>query len=76
MHPKTCAAFEANGRTHIIYSDDSHLVEVTRNYAPRGVPFIVMNTTDLPTRETRDSWSFDYSNPAGIGANDAYIPAE
>lgn len=71
-----CAAFEADGRTHILYAEDHRLLDAARSYVPRGVPFIIMNTDDLPSRETRDTWSFDYTNPEGVGQNDAYVPTE
>jgi hypothetical protein len=34
---------------------------------PNGVPFVLVNIVDLPSRETRSEWTFDYSNPDGFG---------
>jgi len=73
---KKCAVFKADGRTHVVYAVQEQLTTAAENYIPTGVPFIVINVEDLPPRETRENWSFDYSNPAGVGKNNAYIKTQ
>lgn len=69
MTPEKCAVFFHEGRTQVLYALGSELVEAAESYIPEGVPFVVMDTRDLPGRETRDSWVFDYSEPSGFGQN-------
>jgi hypothetical protein len=69
MKPTKCAAFFAEGLTHIFYAADDSLVESAEQVVPDGVPFIVLDVADLPPRSTRAEWTFDYSTPSGYGKN-------
>jgi hypothetical protein len=44
------------------------LEEVARKDVPAGVPYLIINDTDIPADRTfRDAWEADFSNPHGYG---------
>ena len=44
------------------------LSEVARKDVPAGVPYIIMDTENLPeNRDFRDAWEADFDNPDGFG---------
>lgn len=67
MQFRECAVFFDEGRTQVLYAVSGDLHDTARSFVPSGVPFIIMETSALPSRATRDSWVFDYSNPSGYG---------
>ena len=42
--------------------------EICAKDVPTGVPYLVIDSSDLPDRTFRDAWSADFSNPHGYGA--------
>lgn len=67
MTPTKCAVFYAEGITQIVYAFQNDFTEVFENSVPENIPFVVKNINELPSRETRNEWSFDYSSPSGFG---------
>jgi hypothetical protein len=42
--------------------------EIARKDVPAGVPYLIVNASDLPEDRTyRDAWTADFSQPDGIG---------
>lgn len=42
--------------------------EIAIKDVPNGTPFLIINTTDIPTDRTqRHLWQADFSNPHGYG---------
>jgi hypothetical protein len=42
--------------------------EIARKDVPAGVPYLIVNVSDLPEDRTyRDAWTADFSTPDGIG---------
>lgn len=42
--------------------------EVARKDVPAGVPYLIVQDTDIPTDRTfRNAWEADFSNPHGYG---------
>lgn len=42
--------------------------EIARKDVPAGVPYLIVNVSDLPADRTyRDAWTADLSQPDGIG---------
>jgi hypothetical protein len=42
--------------------------EIARKDVPAGVPYLIVNVSDLPEDRTyRDAWTADFSNPDGVG---------
>ena len=62
-----CAAFFSEGITQVLYAPQANLLSVSKQSIPNGVPFVLVNIVDLPSRETRSEWTFDYSKPDGFG---------
>lgn len=49
--------------------------EVARKDVPAGVPYLIVDTADIPTDRTfRDAWEADFSKPDGYGIGaDAWL---
>lgn len=62
-----CAAFFSEGITQVLYAPQANLLDAAKRGVPSGVPFVFINIVDLPSRETRSEWTFDYSKPDGFG---------
>lgn len=44
------------------------ILQVARKDVPAGVPYLIINDTDLPQDpEFRNAWEADFSNPDGYG---------
>ena len=44
------------------------VAEVARKDVPAGVPFLIVEDSDIPTDRTyRSAWTADFSNPDGHG---------
>jgi hypothetical protein len=59
-----------NGSISILYpaTDKIPIEEIARKDVPAGVPFLIVEDTELPaTREDRYAWTADFSNPDGVG---------
>ena len=42
--------------------------EIARKDVPAGVPFLIVDVSELPTDRTyRDAWTADFSTPDGVG---------
>lgn len=62
-----CAAFFSEGLTQVLYAPQFNLLDAAKRGVPNGIPFVLINIVDLPSRETRSEWSFDYLKPDGFG---------
>ncbi len=67
MNNTMCVVFFEDGLHQVIHLVQGNLVESAEAYISKGTPYLLMNTADLPPRETRNQWSFDYSKPDGFG---------
>jgi hypothetical protein len=48
------------------------LHEIARKDVPSGVPFRILQASDIPSDRTyRDAWTLDFSDPDGYGIGDA-----
>ncbi len=44
--------------------------QIAAKDVPMGTPFLIVDTAEISTDRTyRDSWTADFSNPAGYGGN-------
>lgn len=59
----------------VVPSGELALEEVCLKDVPAGVPYKIIDVSDLPqTREYRDAWEADMSNPDGYGiGSDAWF---
>lgn len=56
------------GISVLIPTGELPLGEVARKDVPAGVPFLIVNPSDIPADRTfRNAWSADFSNPDGFG---------
>jgi len=64
-----------NGICVIVPSGEISVTEVARKDVPAGLPFKIIDTSDLPfDREFRDAWEDDFTNPDGYGiGSDAWF---
>jgi hypothetical protein len=69
MTIQKCAVFFDEGSHQVLYSCQGDLETNAKAYIRQGVPFLIIDVSDLPPRETRADWSFNYSNPSGFGEN-------
>jgi hypothetical protein len=73
-----------DGVAIIIPSGEIAIEEVARKDVPAGVPYKIVDVTDIPEDRTfRGAWEADFSNPDGVGigadawfAEQAVIKAE
>lgn len=57
-----------NGIAVIIPTGELALEEVAKKDVPAGVPYIIIDTENLPEdRVFRDAWEADFSTPHGYG---------
>lgn len=62
-----CATFFHGGIETILYARDNDIEVAARQFVPNGVPFNIISIEDLPSRQTRNEWRFNYDNPTGFG---------
>lgn len=41
--------------------------EVARKDVPAGVPYRIIDSSELPPRDQREAWAFDFTSPDGHG---------
>lgn len=74
METTQCVVFFEDGLHQVLYAVQNNIIESAEAYISNGTPYLLMSAADLPPRETRSEWTFDYSKPDGFGKNKE-IPA-
>lgn len=41
--------------------------DTAKKDVPTGVPYLILDSTELPTATPQEEWVFDFSNPDGHG---------
>ncbi|WP_054433460.1 hypothetical protein [Achromobacter sp. 2789STDY5608633] len=68
MHKKIIYPRESGGICVVVPADGMPLEEIARKDVPGGVPYLIVEDSDLPAdQEFRDAWEADFSNPHGHG---------
>jgi hypothetical protein len=63
-----CIVYKLGDGVAVINPAEGVLVNDLIGLVPTGVPYLIMNISSLPpTREDRDAWTADFSNPDGFG---------
>ena len=59
----------ANSVAIIIPTGEIPIEEVARKDVPKGIPYLIVNKSDMPFEhyDFADSWEADFSNPHGYG---------
>lgn len=64
IYPKT------DGSITVVYPTGELVIEeVCRKDVPAGVPYLIINETDLPEQHNEffNAWEADFTNPDGVG---------
>jgi hypothetical protein len=43
------------------------IIDIAKKDVPKGIPYKIIDASDLPDREFRNAWTADFDNPDGIG---------
>lgn len=61
----------------LIPTGEMSVSDVARKDVPAGIPYRIIDSSELPPRDQREAWAFDFTSPDGHGIGpDAWFAEE